>query len=186
MSKSPHSIPSRIWLVVALSAAIVSIAVHAAPARTADEVVDPNFRAAIRQYLTLQGSTEQMGMSVAYGAANDTLMAIAQTGVEVTEAMQKIVLDQALETYGKKFGDVEFLTNLWSPIYAKHYSEKEIRTLIEFYESPVGKKSITLFGAINEEGMAAVQEQAFAITPGFQLGVTAKLEAAGIDITPGP
>lgn len=153
-------------------------------ATAAEEPLDPKFRESVKTYLSLQGSVEQMGLSVAYNVANETLMAIAQTGVEVTEPMQNIVLEQAIETYASRFGDIEFLTDLWAPIYANHYTQKEISTLIDFYQSPIGKKSLELFGPINEEGMASIQESVFAITPGFQLGVTAKLEEAGIMITP--
>lgn len=153
----------------------------------AEEVApDPKFRAAVREYLVLQKSADHMGMSVAYGAANEILMAIAQSGVEVTEPMQAIVLEQALENYGSKFGDVDFLTDLLTPIYAEHYSEPEIQSLITFFKSPIGKKSIELAGPINEAGMSAVQESAFAITPAFQLAVTSQLEAAGFNISPAP
>lgn len=127
-----------------------------------------------------------MGLSVAHGAAYEALMTIAQSGQEVTEPMQNIVLEQAMETYGKKFGDVEFLTDLWTPIYAKHYTVEEIHTLIDFYESPIGKKNIELFGPINEARTAAIQESAFAITEGFREGLKGKLEAAGIAVTLGP
>lgn len=186
MSKHPDSIPHILSAVLASCVAIASLAILSAPVQAADDAIDPKFREAIRAYVLLQGSVEQMGMSVAYDAANEALMAIAQSGVEVTEPMQAIVFEQALETFGKKFGDVEFLTDLWTPIYAKHYSEKEVRELIAFYQSPLGKKSLELFAPINEAGMLAVQESAFAIIPGFQVGVNAKFEAAGINITPAP
>lgn len=174
-------------LVLVLGVGSLAAALSVAPRATAaeDEPVDPKFREAVKVYLGLQGSVEQMGLSVAYNAANETLMAIAQTGVEVTEPMQNIVLEQAIETYASRFGDIDFLTDLWAPIYARHYTRKEIQTLIDFYQSPIGKKSLELFGPINEAGMEAIQESVFAITPGFQLGVNAKLEEAGIAITPG-
>ncbi len=186
MSKRPNSIPHPFGVALALCAGIVSIALLAAPIGAEEEAVDPKFRAAIRQYLMLQGSVEQMGLSVANGAAYEALMTIAQSGQEVTEPMQNIVLEQAMETYGKKFGDVEFLTDLWTPIYAKHYTVEEIHTLIDFYESPIGKKNIELFGPINEARTAAIQESAFAITEGFREGLKGKLEAAGIAVTLGP
>lgn len=183
MSRNPH-IRTRLSSVACLlSTCLVLLAL---PAAAEDEKkVDPKFREAVRAHLLLQGSPEQMGISVAYSAANETLNGIAQTGAQVTEPMQQIVLEQAMETYGKKFGDIEFLTDIWVPIYAEHYTEKEIRELIKFYESPLGKKSLEVAGPINEGGMLRIQEAVFAITPGFQHGVQAKLEAAGISFAPG-
>ncbi len=145
---------------------------------------DPGYRAAMREYLLIQGTPETASQGVAYGVANETLVAIAQTGTEVTEPMQKIVLEQALETFSRKFGDIEYLTDLYAPIYAEHFSEAEIREMIDFFESPVGRKSLELLIPINEASMAAIRDAAFALTPAFQLAVDAKLREAGIEVTP--
>ena len=182
MSSPASSILRAMAASLALFAIFSMSAAITAQAAEGDET-NPKFREAIQTYLSLQGSVEQMGLSVAYNAANETLMAIAQTGTQVTEPMQNIVLEQAIATYADKFGDIEYLTDLWAPVYAKHYTEKEIRTLIDFYRSPVGKKTLELSGPINEASMMAIREAQIAMTPGFQMGVNAKLEAAGIAVT---
>ncbi|MCP4904955.1 MAG: DUF2059 domain-containing protein [bacterium] len=183
MFKRLPSTRSTLFGVLALVATLASLTLQAAAARAEDGAP---FRAAISEYLAVQGSIERMGESIAYSAANEALMGIAQSGVEVTPPMQNIVLELALETYGKKFGTLEFLVDLWSPIYAEHFSEKEIRTLVEFYQSPVGKKSLELTEPIGEAGMLAVQRLAREIAPSFQAQMDAKFKAAGITLTPAP
>jgi hypothetical protein len=186
MPKQHQPSPHSYRLALALCVAVVSLSAVVVPARAEEEGPDAKFRKAVREYLLAQQSPEQMGMSVAYGAANEALMAIAQSGVEITEPIQAIVLEQAVESYGSKFGDVDFLVDLLAPVYAQHYTEKEIQTLVEFYRTPVGKKSIALAGPINEAGVAAVQQSAVAIAPDFQLAVAARLDAAGFSFTSEP
>lgn len=49
------------------------------------------------------------------------------------------------------------LENLVIPIYDKYYSEQDINDLIKFYNSPVGKKTISVLPQIMRESMEAGQ-----------------------------
>ena len=150
-----------------------------AKAEAAVEVSD-SYKKAMRLYLESQGSVAIIGEDVAYGAANETLMAIQNSGAQVTEQMQTIVLEEALDAFGKHFGDLDVLTRLWAPVYAKHFSEAELKEMGAFFESPVGKKLLELGPPINQDGMAAVQAESFSVSPEFQLGVDARFREAGI------
>ena len=151
----------------------------AANAQDDDSKVDPEFRAAIKEYLEVQGAGPSTGQGVAFGIANDVLMSLAQSGTEMTDAVQSIVLEQAIETFGAKFSDVDFLAELYSPVYLEHFNEAEIREMTAFFRSPVGKKSLELVVPISEAGMAAIREAALEDTPGFQAALDAKLKEAG-------
>ena len=50
------------------------------------------------------------------------------------------------------------LTDLVVPIYAKHFSHDEIKQLIAFYNTPIGKKLVALQPQIMQESMAAGQK----------------------------
>ena len=66
------------------------------------------------------------------------------------------------------------------PIYARHLSDKEVDDLIRFYESPIGKKLISVQPMIMQESMGAGKEW------GRQVGerVVQKLRDKGL-IKPG-
>ncbi len=142
--------------------------------------IPASYREAIRAYLEAQGSFEGIGQNIAYGAANETLMVLANSGIEVTEAAQSIVLEQAIQSYGKKFSDIDFLTTLMARVYHPHFTEAELSEMTAYFLTPVGKKSVSLIPQINQAGMAAIQEASAGITPGYQMGVDAQLRAAGI------
>jgi uncharacterized protein len=59
-----------------------------------------------------------------------------------------------IESYRKKFG-VDQLTEQLVVIYDKHYTDDEIKTLLQFYGSPVGQKVAAESPKINREIQAA-------------------------------
>jgi hypothetical protein len=54
--------------------------------------------------------------------------------------------------------DVEELLQLSLPSYEKHFTHDEIKELIKFYESPVGKKMIAVQPQVMQESMVAGQK----------------------------
>jgi hypothetical protein len=70
----------------------------------------------------------------------------------------------------------EGFIDLVAPVYAKHFEEAELDALIEFYASPVGKKTIEKLPLITAESMAAGQVWGESIAK----RAIEKLKAAGI------
>ena len=54
--------------------------------------------------------------------------------------------------------DVDEMVELIVPIYAKYFSHDEIRELIKFYQSPLGKKLTKVLPDVTRESMAAGQK----------------------------
>jgi len=52
----------------------------------------------------------------------------------------------------------EELTELVVPVYERHFSDADVRELIKFYESPVGRKLVSTLPQITQEAMAAGQQ----------------------------
>jgi uncharacterized protein len=64
----------------------------------------------------------------------------------------------------KKEANAEDFTNLVVPIYAKHFSDDEVKELIKFYKSPIGQKLVREQPQMMRESMIVGQQW------GFQLG----------------
>lgn len=75
----------------------------------------------------------------------------------------------------KRRMNIEEFLRMCVPIYARHYSHDEIRQLIQFYESPIGRKTVSVMPAMLQETMAVGQKW------GEKLGVEviAELRSAG-------
>lgn len=145
--------------------------------------VTAEYRKTLARMLELTGGSAA-GEQLAYAAAQETLSAIAATGTPITEQIQQIVLDEALADFVPVFGDIETLTNLYAPFYAKHISQTELDQLLAFYESPIGKKTLSALPVVHQEGAMALQQAGLARLPDLQTKVDKKLRDAGITITP--
>jgi hypothetical protein len=178
MRRRGHARVQRLALVLA---ALLSFAmpVLAEEEGAGEAKVSEAYTQAMRAYLESQDTHSQFGEGVAYQVANETLMMIASTGAQVTEQMQSIVLEEALSTYSAKFSDLDFLTTLWAPVYAEHFSVDELKAMTEWFKSELGHKVVSLTQMLNEAGMMEIQKASVALSPEFQLAVDARLREAG-------
>ena len=82
---------------------------------------------------------------------------------------------------GKRFRPDDFVA-IVVPIYAKHFTQEEVRQMIAFNETPVGKKVINTMPEVELETMRAADEWGTKIGA----GVVAELRAAGYAPAPPP
>jgi hypothetical protein len=84
----------------------------------------------------------------------------AKLGVQIMDQMmgqlQKTMPNVPAEFWDefKKEADVNQLIELIVPVYMKHFSREDLRDLIAFYESPVGRKLTAALPQIAQESMA--------------------------------
>ena len=152
----------------------------------AEAKIDPAFRKAVTHYLQIQGVATSLGDQMTYAMADQMLGAVAASGIEITDPVQEIVLAETRKQFGSRFGDIEFLTDLYAPIYAEHFSEPEMQQLIAFWDSPIGKKSIKLNPLLAQATHSAIQVAAEELIPKLQENVEARLTAAGLAPAPTP
>lgn len=141
---------------------------------------DPGFRAALREFLIAQNLPESIEEQMTMSLAQNSFMSLSSQGIEITEAMQAIILDEARASFGARFKDVEFLTKLYEPVYAAHYSEAEIRELSRFWTSPLGKKTIGLRTELSQGTFIALQNAGGEFIGNYQVNLDKKLTEAGI------
>jgi hypothetical protein len=67
-------------------------------------------------------------------------------------------------------------------IYHRHLDDKEIRGLIAFYETPLGKKLIEVTPAISQESVAAGMAWGQRMAPILNQRITDRLKKEGINI----
>lgn len=95
------------------------------------------------------------------------VMEISGAGVNGVQVMETMVgqFKQALPDVPDEFWkeamkevSADALIDLIVPIYDKHFTHAEIKQMIAFYETPVGKKLSTTLPLITQEAMAAGQK----------------------------
>lgn len=98
--------------------------------------IDPAKEADIRSLLELVGARDQVRDSMTR-AAEQYREKLLET-VPNSQQGQAFV-NAVISSYEKKF-DVEAVTEQLISVYDKHYSDEEIRGLLQFYGSPLGQK----------------------------------------------
>jgi uncharacterized protein len=102
----------------------------------AKTAVDPAKEADIRALLELVGARDQVQDSVRQTAEQyrEKLLATVPNN-EKGQAFINITINE----YEKRY-DVDKVTEQLTALYDKHYSEEEIKSLLQFYGSPLGQK----------------------------------------------
>ena len=69
------------------------------------------------------------------------------------------------------------------PIYAKHFSHKDIQGLLKFYQSDLGKKTIKIWPLILQESMTVAQDWSKSLGPLIKKNVNKRFKKEGIDLS---
>ena len=108
--------------------------------------VEPEKAEAIRQLLLLTGASELMVASI-------------ETSMPVQRAANPEIPDVFWEEFVARLrADVDRFIELLVPLYDRHLTLDEIRQLIAFYESPLGKRLVEVQPILAQESMLAGQE----------------------------
>ncbi len=115
--------------------------------------IDPAKEADIRSLMELVGARDlvQDGTNTAVEQSREKLLAT----VPSNEKGQAFV-NAFAASYEKKF-DVDSVTDQLVSVYDKHYTDDEIKGLLQFYGSPLGQKVASEMPKINKEIQAAIR-----------------------------
>ncbi len=108
--------------------------------------VEPEKAAAIRQLLQVTEAAELMVTSI-------------ETSMPVQRAANPEIPDVFWEEFAARLQqDVDGFIELLVPLYDRHLTLDEIRQLIDFYESPLGRRLVEVQPTLAAESMLAGQE----------------------------
>jgi hypothetical protein len=95
---------------------------------------------------------------------------VKQSGLQTFDAMltqmMQMVPDVPPDFFDAFRENLDFssLVDALVPVYAKYYTHDEVMQLIEFYRTPLGRKTIDVMPAITEESMAISMEWALRLS----------------------
>ncbi|WDP90682.1 MAG: DUF2059 domain-containing protein [Desulfobacter sp.] len=94
----------------------------------------------------------------------------------------EIVEQEIKQVIAEMFENSDALTEMMYPIYGQRFSEDELKKLIAFYETPLGKKLLRELPAITKEGMQAGQQLGQSLGPKIQKRIQDRFKSEGIEI----
>jgi len=140
--------------VLAVCLALAPIGINAQTNKTnvaAATKIDPAKEADIRRLLDLVGTKGLVVQTM--DSMSRSIKPLLTNSLPPGEYREKLV-DLFFAKFSSK-ADVQHLLDLAVPVYDKNFSQQEIRSLIEFYQTPLGQKAIATLPKVSAE----MQEQ---------------------------
>jgi uncharacterized protein len=125
-------------------------------APSATSAIDPAKQADVRSLMELVGARDQVQDSVKLSAEQyrEKLLAMVPNNEK-----GQVFVNTAIDEYEKKF-DYDRVNDQLIALYDKHYSAQEIKSLLQFYGSPLGQKVAAESPKIFREIQEAVHSEA--------------------------
>jgi uncharacterized protein len=127
-------------------------------AQAAEKKIDPAKEADIRKLLELTGATTSMELTMQNMEKN--IKPVLANSLPPGDYRDKLVT-LFFEKFHAKM-DMQKLINLAVPIYDKYYSQEDLKGLIQFYQTPLGQKTVkalpSLMGELTEAGQKLGQD----------------------------
>ena len=149
----------------------------------AQQPLDPALIKEVQRLLELTGELK-MGQQVAQMAAAQTLEAFKARGGGIPPRVGELVNEIMQAEVKAAFDPGGWLAVRIAEIYARYFTVDEIRGLIAFYESPLGRKITLTLPNVAQDSMKAAMDWAEKELPAMQKRFEERLRAEGIIKTP--
>jgi uncharacterized protein len=127
-------------------------------AQTVEKKIDPAKEADIRKLLELTGASTSMELTMQNMEKN--IKPVLANSLPPGDYRDKLVT-LFFEKFHSKM-DLQKLLDLAVPIYDKYYSDEDLKGLIQFYQTPLGQKTVkalpSLMGELTEAGQRLGQD----------------------------
>jgi len=127
-----------------------------APAARA-QVLDDSFRADIERLMEVTGSS-QLGTQMASLLSRQVLDGLKRSQPDIPSRIIDLAQQVLDEEFAKAFTGPDSMTPRLVAVYARHFTQQEVRGLIAFYGTDLGKKVITVMPMIIQESAVVGQE----------------------------
>jgi hypothetical protein len=145
----------------------------------AAQTIDPEFKADIERLLDVSGASA-MGVQMANLATASVINGLKQMQPGVPERAFTIVQEVLGEEFSRAFTAPDGIRAKLVALYATHFTHAEVRGLLSFYQTDLGRKTIEVLPKLAQGGAAIGEEWAAANMPRVLTVLQARLKAEGI------
>jgi hypothetical protein len=135
-------------------------------------------RSDIIQLLKISGVTGMANKMAVY--ASNQIIDAMQRQKELTPRIIEIIKVEVSAVINEQILDEQAFFSYFLPIYDKYYTHSEIKELISFYESELGRKTVRVMPSLMDECIVAEEKWGQSIAPVAFDRIVKRLEAEGI------
>jgi hypothetical protein len=159
-------------------APVALLALVLGPAPVVAQVVDPTFRADIEKLLEVTGAS-QNGAQIANLVSGQVLDGMKRSRPDIPARAVEIAKEVVQAEFLSAFSGPQGLSSAIVDIYEKHFTHEDVRGLLAFYETDLGRKAIKLLPVVIQESALAGQQWAEQNMPRIIKVLDARLRAEG-------
>jgi hypothetical protein len=148
----------------------------AAPIPVSAQAVDPAFQRDIEKMLEVTGAA-RLGEQIAGAVVQQLGQQMRQSNPTVPARAVEIMSEVVRELFTKEYATLQPRLVV---AYAKVLTHDEVRQLIAFYETPLGRRLIAVTPQLAQAGMEAGQGWAQELGPRLQSEMQRRLQAEGL------
>jgi len=160
------------------TAAFVAIVLSCANAVRAQSAPDPALTADIEKLLEIT-KANQIGVQMSSIVSQQVVDGLARQQPDVPPRMVEIVKQVLGEQFARAFGGPDGMQPKLVAVYAKHFTVQDVRGLIAFYSTDLGKKLIDQTPLLVQESAAVGQEWATQHMPEMMRTLEQRLRSEG-------
>jgi hypothetical protein len=160
-----------------LGTATVLVLLAFAPSAHA-QTKDEAFRRDIGRLLDVTGAGT-LGTQMATMMSSQVIDSMRQSQPNLPDRVAVIVKDVLDTEFARAFNAPDGLLSNLVDIYAKHFTHEEVLALMKFYETPLGRKAVSVLPMVAQESSAAGQAWAAANMRRIGAVVQERLRAEG-------
>ena len=149
------------------------------PLHAADEPpISDDFRADINRLLDMTGAME-VGKQMGVAAATQIAAQLKQKHPELSSDAINAIPKAVEEVIDQNTGSLRLML---VALYAKYFTDADVKQMIQFYSTDLGRKVIRVMPQLAQESMALGMQWGRTIAPQLGPRVAEKLRAQGFDI----
>lgn len=161
----------------AFVAPFVVIIALACPAPALAQTADEALRKDIDRLLEVTGSA-RMGMQMGTLMSAQIIDALLKQH-NIPQGAVEVVKQVVNEEIGKAFEGPDSMTAEIAGLYARHFTHDEIKSLLAFYDTPLGQKMIAAMPVLMQESVAIGQAWTQRVMPRIGAEIEKRLRAEG-------
>lgn len=141
--------------------AVVLLVLLASALSANAQTKDETFRRDISRLLDVTGAGA-LGPQMATMMSSQVIDSMSKAQPNIPERVVVIVKEVLNTEFARAFSAPDGLLSNMVDIYARHFTHDEVLALLKFYQTPVGKKAISVLPVVAQESSAAGQAWASA------------------------
>jgi uncharacterized protein len=142
------------------------------------EPIDPALRADIEKLLTVTG-TDKAATQMAAMTAERMVEALQKSRPHLSENAFALAKEILAGEFARAYTGPDGLSARLVTIYARHFTHQEVKQLVKFYGSDLGRKTIEAMPMLMQESAAAGQEWMLAHMGQISVALDTRLKEEG-------